>query len=258
MNRYHPLLSWPRLPENNQVACHLCDTLHRLHHLKEGQQAICSNCGSVLAQNRRHSLARTLSFSMAAVIFIVLLHSFPIVTMELLGNKTELTLIAAIQALISLHDYSLASLIAIFTVIAPSFFTFGLIYVIWPLRFGRSLPGAFTLNIWIQRMQQWSMLEVFLLGFIVSLLKLGHIAEIHFGVGLWSLIFLVICLAASMSSIDNKELWDRLELSIRLTPPLANKSDSLDTSDTSDKTNEQQPETDALSFPKHTVEDLTV
>jgi paraquat-inducible protein A len=149
---------------------------------------------------------------MAALIFIILLHSFPIISMEAVGNHTKLTLIESIKALILHKDYLLAGVVAVFTVISPVIFTLGLLYVILPLRFGVIFPGAKRLNVWVQMTQQWAMLEVFLLGFIVSLLKLGHIAELHFGVGLWSLVSVVVCLAASMSSIDRRELWDRLEI----------------------------------------------
>jgi len=58
------------------------------------------------------------------------------------------------------------------------------------------------------------MLEVFLLGFLVSLLKLGHVADLHFGIGLWALVALVLCIAGTMGGIDRRELWDRLELAI--------------------------------------------
>lgn len=62
------------------------------------------------------------------------------------------------------------------------------------------------------------MLEVFLLGMIVSLMKLGHVAEVHFGIGLWALAGLVLCLAAALAGIDRRELWDRLEVAASKQP----------------------------------------
>jgi paraquat-inducible protein A len=58
------------------------------------------------------------------------------------------------------------------------------------------------------------MLDVFLLGFIVSLLKLGSLAEITFGTGLWALAALVVCIAGAIGGIDRRELWDRLEVAL--------------------------------------------
>lgn len=56
------------------------------------------------------------------------------------------------------------------------------------------------------------MIEVFLLGVLVSLLKLGHLAELHFGVGFWAFAALMFCMAAAVAAIDKRELWDRLEV----------------------------------------------
>ncbi len=56
------------------------------------------------------------------------------------------------------------------------------------------------------------MIEVFLLGVLVSLLKLGKVAELQFGMGFWAFGILMFCMAAGVAAIDRKELWDRLEV----------------------------------------------
>ncbi len=56
------------------------------------------------------------------------------------------------------------------------------------------------------------MMEVFLLGLIVSLLKLRDMADVDYGIGLWALGALVLCMAAALGGIDRMELWDRLEI----------------------------------------------
>ena len=212
MNRNHPRLSWPRPRGKHQVACHSCDALHQVSRIQEGDDALCSVCGSVLFRNRPKSLARASSYLISAMVFIVLLHCFPIVSMEAAGKQTDLTLIGAVRALFHHGDVALGLLFAVFTVCSPLILTLGMGYVILPLTMGLRFPGAVVVNVWIYKVKDWAMLEVFLLGFIVSLLKLGHIAALHYGIGLWSLIALVVSLAAAMSAVDNHELWDRLEL----------------------------------------------
>jgi len=56
------------------------------------------------------------------------------------------------------------------------------------------------------------MQEVFLLGLVVSLLKLAHLADLKFGFGLWALVGAVLCTTAALTAIDRRELWDRLEI----------------------------------------------
>jgi paraquat-inducible protein A len=55
------------------------------------------------------------------------------------------------------------------------------------------------------------MVEVFLLATLVSLARLQRMAGITFGAGFWSFAALVVCLAAAVTIIDYRELWERLE-----------------------------------------------
>lgn len=217
MKQHHHGLAWPRRDPNELVACHFCDAIQSAPRIHEGDAAYCGHCGELLYQNRPRSLSRATGFASAALIFTVLAHAFPFLTMKAAGSRTELSLIGSSMALADDGYPLLAALSFVFTVIAPLVLTGGLLYVCAPLQFGRALPGSLALTRWIQRSEPWSMLEVFLLGFIVSLLKLGHVAEIKFEIGLWALVALVLCIAGAMAGIDRRELWDRIEIALHRT-----------------------------------------
>jgi paraquat-inducible protein A len=102
--------------------------------------------------------------------------------------------------------------VVIFTIITPLILAGGLVYVCVPLLFGRISPGSMIVARWISLTEPWNMIEVFLLGVLVSLLKLGKIAELHFGIGFWAFGLLMFCMAAAVAAIDKRELWDRLEV----------------------------------------------
>jgi len=68
----------------------------------------------------------------------------------------------------------------------------------------------------LSRMEPWNMVEVFILGVLVSLLKLAKLAEVHFGYGFWAYCILMLCMAAAVAGIDRDELWDRLEVAKKL------------------------------------------
>ncbi len=212
LKRHHHGLPWPRLHREEKIACGFCDAVQQAPPLREGEAAYCVHCGELLYQNRPRSLSRATGFSIAALIFMALAHAFPFLTMSAAGSRTELTLVACARALSADGEPLLAWLCVIFTIVAPVLLTAGLLYLCAPLMLGRALPGARWIARTFQRSEPWSMLEVFLLGFIVSLLKLGSVAEIHFHVGLWALVAVVLSLAGATAGIDRRELWDRLEL----------------------------------------------
>jgi paraquat-inducible protein A len=196
--RWRAMVPWPRPPGGRRhAACHFCDTLHEAFPVEEGSAARCVRCGALLYQNRPASLARASAFSLAALLLMVLVHVFPFLTMDAASMRRNLTLVGAATALIEEDAPILGASVILFTAITPVMLAGGMIYVCLPLLFGLTAPGSF---------------EVFLLGVLVSLLKLAKVADVHFGLGFWAFAGVMLCMAAAVAGIDREELWDRLEV----------------------------------------------
>ncbi len=181
--------------------------------MPEGTAARCKCCDAVLYQNRHASLVRATAFSLTSLILMVIVHYFPFLIMDADGGfHGNLNLTSASGALIREGSPILGIALAVFTIIAPIGMASGLIYVCGPLMFGRVAPGAVRVAKWLNKTEPWNMVEVFLLGVLVSLLKLAKVAEVHFGMGFWAFAALMFCMAAAIASIDRNELWDRLEV----------------------------------------------
>lgn len=207
------LLPWPKPRGGPHLSvCHFCDTLHEALALAEGTAARCRCCGVVLYQNRPASLVRATAFSATSLILMCLMHWFPFLVMDAASVRTTLNLSSASMALYQQGNPILAVLLALFTIIVPISLAGGLIYVCGPLLFGRVAPGGMFVAKWLSRMEPWNMIEVFLLGVLVSLMKLGKVADVHFGIGFWAFGLLMISMAAAVAGIDRDELWDRLEV----------------------------------------------
>ena len=192
--------------------CQFCDTLHLERPLPEGVAARCVRCNGVLYQNRPASLVRATAFSLTALLLMVLVYVFPFLTMEYSGIRTRLNPVEAVRALVKQGDVVVGCGVGLFTVVAPVVMAGGLLYVCGPLMAGYAPPGARTVAKWLHRTEPWNMIEVFLLGVLVSLLKLGKMAELHFGLGFWAFAVLMLCMAGALAGIDRNELWDRLEV----------------------------------------------
>lgn len=207
------MLPWPAPPGGpRHTACHFCDTLHLASPVPEGTAARCVRCGGLLYQNRPASLARASAFSVAALVLIAVAHVFPFLTLDAASLRRYLTLAGAAMALFDEGAPLLGTAIVLFTMVAPVMLAAGLIYVCVPLMFGRVAPAAMRVAKWMHFSEPWNMVEVFLLGVIVSLLKLAKVAEVDFGVGFWAFAGVMMCTAAAVAGIDRDELWDRMEV----------------------------------------------
>ena len=174
--------------------------------MPEGTAARCRRCGVVLYQNRTASLVRATAFSLAALVLMGIVHGFPFLTMRASGLQSELSLYRAA------HELIREGSVAMGWAVAPVVIAGGMLYVNGPLLFGRAAPGARLVARWISLTEPWNMIEVFLLGVLVSLLKLGQMADLEFGTGFWAFAALMVCMAAAVAGIDRNELWDRLEV----------------------------------------------
>lgn len=215
MKRKSAIATWPK-PKGapHPVACHFCDTLHEAVAVPEGTAARCQRCGVVLYQNRPASLVRVTAFSATALILMGIVNLFPFLNLEANGIKTELSLFRAARELIREGSPVIGWSVAVFTIVAPLVMAGGMLYVCGPLLRGRAAPGARHVARWLGRTEPWNMIEVFLLGVLVSLMKLGKMADLHFGVGFWAFAALMVCMAAAVAGIDRNELWDRLEVAV--------------------------------------------
>ncbi len=213
MRRKLSILSWPRTRGTpHRSICHVCDTLHEGPSVPEGTAARCCRCGAVLYQNRPTSLARATAYSLTALVLMVVVHTTPFLTMRTGSVRTDLSPLAASRSLIAEGSTAVGLAVAFFTVLAPLAMSLGLIYLCVPLLRGRAAPGAVHVARLMHRTEPWNMIEVFLFGILVSLLKLAGMAELEFGSGFWAFVALMVCMAAAASGIDRRELWDRLEV----------------------------------------------
>ena len=192
------------------ILCHDCDLRVRVGAVPPGSTVRCPRCRARLLRHVRNSIDRTLSFALAGLLLFVVANSFPFLAMKMQGLGTETTLVTGVQSLYEQRRPLVASLVLGTTIVAPLLQLALLLYVLLPLRLGRRAPGQARCFRLLRRVQAWSMMEVFMIGVLVALVKLADIAEIVPGIALWAFVVLVPMMAASASSLDPDQVWDRI------------------------------------------------
>ncbi len=93
--------------------------------------------------------------------------------------------------------------------IAPFLQITGMLYILLPLRADRQPPKFTTIFRFVRSIQQWSMLEIFMLGILISLVKLAKMAKIVPGAALFAFMALIFTQAAAINALDPDIIWKR-------------------------------------------------
>lgn len=148
--------------------------------------------------------------ALAGAVLFAVANLFPFLSFDMQGRVTQTTLVSGIVELWRQDMGSLAALVMLTAVLAPGMQLALLLYVLIPtLRGGVPWQLAPALRL-LQRLETWSMMEVFLIGILVALVKLGRMAEIVPGPAIYSFAVLILLLAGATASLDRRCLWQRV------------------------------------------------
>jgi paraquat-inducible protein A len=148
---------------------------------------------------------------LAAGILFLVANLLPIVAIEAEGVSVHATLIGAAYALNAQHMTLIALLVLGTTVIVPSielFCTASVLLLIETRHPYGPLAYLFRLR---QTLKPWNMVEIFMLGALVAIVKLGSLASVLVGAGLWSLGAFMVTHAAAAHAFDPHEFWNDIK-----------------------------------------------
>lgn len=193
------------------VRCLDCDLLQRGPSLRPRETARCPRCGSVLYREKTNSLERTLALTLTALILWAIANVYPFMTFEFKGESESNVIISGVIELYRNGAVALSALIFFTSILAPIIYIGGMLYVLVPVRFGWQWPGTTACFRMLVELRAWSMLEVYLLGVMVAVVKLDQLASIEPGVAMVAFATLIFVWSASEASLDPRVVWRALE-----------------------------------------------
>jgi paraquat-inducible protein A len=192
------------------VACHDCDLLNQFPD-EVTATLLCARCGAVLHRHKPNSIDRSLALTFSALTLFIVALCFPFLAMKSGGFVQETRLLTGIRELWRQDLYGLATLVLLTCVLIPLGQITGLLYLLAPLKWNLPAPHAIRVFRLLRHVAPWGMLEIFMLGILVALVKLGKMATIVPGISVFAFGLLVLVMAAAISALDPQLLWERLD-----------------------------------------------
>lgn len=193
------------------IACAQCGQLHNYTPIAVGKTAQCSRCNSILYRNRPYMVESTLALTLAGLVLFLPTNFLPLLSLKSQTIEQQIHLVGASLAFWQQEYYALALLIVINIMLLPLFELVTLLIIMLTLRYRWQPNTAFFLFRWLRELKPWGMLEVFMLGILVAVVKLGDLATLIIDAAFWSFAGLVVTMAAATATVDPFSVWQQLQ-----------------------------------------------
>ena len=144
------------------------------------------------------SMEFTLAFSLTALVLYIPANLYPFMTIELYGNRNSSTIWSGIVSLFESGSYAVALVVFLASLIIPLLKLLALFYLAFSAKSGRHHGFKLKLYKVVEAIGRWSMLDIFLLAVLVSIVKLAPWAHVEPEFG--SLMFLLVVIFTMLAS----------------------------------------------------------
>jgi len=193
------------------IACPGCDLLVTRQPLHPGEKLCCPRCNEILLAPKQNSIERSLVLSLTGLLLFPFAMFLPIMTLDTMGLKNSGTIFdGVISTLASKHLFVgiILALTSIFFPLLKLALLFAVNLNLKLKRYPKNLPLLMRSYI---HLDEWGMLEVFMIGVLVTIIKIHHMAHIRYDAGFFCFIALMLVALCSSAILDKDACWRLIE-----------------------------------------------
>ena len=186
--------------------CCQCDVLFSLPSLNSRQTAYCPRCNAKIASGRDWSLTRLTAIAIAMLMLMPFAFTEPLITIRLLGTRIDASLLEGIWQMSRQGHPITASMVAFCILGAPITLTVSILYLRIGSRMGMNLRPILLM---LERLKEWVMLDIYLIGMAVACIKVKEYADVMPGTGLIAYLTLTLLSILALVHMNLEQLWER-------------------------------------------------
>lgn len=189
------------------ASCHVCGKV------SPAAARRCPRCATPLHQRQPASIEKTIAFMVAAIALYIPSHLLPILTTVELGMKTHNTIIGGMISFWRSGAYPIAIVIFTASILIPLLKIGALVWLCLAAT-GRAHTSPAVLGklyLVTELMGRWSMVDIFVVAILVSLVQLGNYMSVVPGPGALAFAGVVVLTMFAAMSFDPRLLWDNLD-----------------------------------------------
>ncbi|WP_166425730.1 paraquat-inducible protein A [Paraglaciecola sp. 20A4] len=212
-----------------QVHCHECGYLVEVPPLVHRQRAQCPRCHYVITTYYQNMVQKLVAFSVAALIFMVAALSFKFLSFSANGQYHSINIFSSIETLADNNYLALAILQSTVILVLPVTILLCLLYLLMPVLVGKKPTYAAPLLKFIFALRAWTMVEIFLVAVLVSLVKIMSMADIGIGLSFYAYALFAICMTYTLMYLDEHQMYLLTSCALPKAPKRHSASHSIQT-----------------------------
>jgi len=202
---------------NGLMRCHDCGWLSRISthgsKLEQHENCHCEQCGSHLHSRIPNSLQRAVALVMSGFFLYIPANIFPIMTVTKFGSGDPHTIVGGIVALMHSGMVPIAILVFVASILVPLLKLISMTILLLIVHHRWRINGRIWARVYraIAFVGRWSMLDIFMISILVSLVDLGGVAQIIAGPAATAFAAVVVLTMFAANTFDPRLIWDSQE-----------------------------------------------
>jgi paraquat-inducible protein A len=190
------------------ASCTTCGLLSRP--AAPDQLGECPRCGARLSARHHFSLQTTWALVIAAAVLFVPANAFPVLVTTTFGTTESSTILGGVVFLYKEGSWVLALIVLVASVVVPIGKLAALMYLMVTVQRGslKSNHDRTRLYRLVEVIGRWSMLDVFVVAFIVALVQLDPLMSVAPGIGVMYFMAVVVLTMIAAHAFDPRLIWN--------------------------------------------------
>ena len=189
-----------------------CRTCHQLVKMpqRKGGVVHCPRCGEVVHMRIPESTQYTWALVIASIIFYIPANLYPMMHVHTFAGTQSDTIMSGVIYFVETGSYLIAAVIFIASIIVPITKLLILIYLLLSVRSNKPINQKKRQHLYMltELIGKWSMVDVFVVAIMISLVHFGGMTQIEAGEGANYFLLVVIVTMVAAMQFDARLIWD--------------------------------------------------
>jgi len=191
------------------IICNHCDMVSERPTVKPGFIAKCPRCQRAFFKTNTFPAYKMFALAITALIMIIPAFTFPLISVHLLGLTEDINLLQG--ALMMIKSAPIVAFVILFcAVVVPTLLIACIAFSSASIMLGKRPPLLGYVLKLTSSLTHWSMLDVYLISLLVSIVKLTSDADIYFSSGLCFFVVLLIINITLINEYSSTKYWKYL------------------------------------------------